>query len=278
MRSLRQPGPAAAGRAAVAPCIAMPLKLALRAGRSVNEAVTGALAEAGFDAGYVHLRDVAVAPMRYVIPAPAPDRTHAAWYSGTFAPEGTVRIEEAGVIAGSRDGAPFIHCHGVWLEPGGSRRAGHLLPHDSLVAEDAEVDGWGISGATFAARDDEETNFRLFRAEAAPGVATAGRAALAATLRPNGDLSLAIEEACRTHGFDAASIHGIGSLVGVDFADGRHVPSYATEVFVTGGGVAAGRATLDVALVALDGTVHAGRLAHGTNPVCITFELLLVAA
>lgn len=276
MRSLEQPGPAAPERAKVVPCRAHPLLLTLRAGKSVNEAVTGALAEAGFSSGYAHLENVAVSPMRYVIPAPAPDASHVAWYSDTRAPDGVITIGQAGVIAGERDDAPFIHCHGTWSEPDGVRRAGHLLPHETIVAKDAEVRGWGIEGAGFVAQDDAETNFRLFAARVMEPAAAALNA-LAATIRPNGDISLAIEEICRAHDIEAAMVRGVGSLVGVDFADGPHVPSYATEVFVTDGGVSGGKCTLDVALVDLDGAVHEGRLAHGTNPVCITFELLILA-
>ena len=277
MRFLRHPGPPAPERERVAPCRAERLSLRLCAGRSVNAAVTGALAEAGFSSGYAHLEDVAVSPMRYVIPAAAPDASHVAWYSDTRAPEGVVTIERAGVIAGIRDGAPFIHCHGVWHEPDGTRRAGHLLPHEAVVAADTTVRAWGIEGACFVARDDAETNFKLFSAEAA-WADVAAPTALVCTIRPNGDISHAIEGICRGHGMDAAAIFGVGSLAGVDFADGRHVPSCATEVFVTAGGVSPAGCTLDVALVDMDGAVHEGRLLRGRNPVCVTFELLVIAA
>ena len=277
MRFLRHPGPPAPERENAVPCRARRFSLRLAAGQSVNAAVTAGLAEAGFTSGYVHLEDVAVSPMRYVIPAAAPDPSHAAWYSDTRAPEGVVTIERAGVIAGIRDGAPFIHCHGLWREPGGARTAGHLLPHEAILAADATVWGWGVEGAAFVARDDAETNFTLFSAEAASTGET-GPNALACTVRPNGDICHTIERLCRRHGMAEAAIFGVGSLVGVDFADGRHVPSYATEVFVTAGGVSSALCTLDVALVDIDGAVHEGRLLRGQNPVCVTFELLIVAA
>lgn len=275
MRALRQPGPAAALRETAVACRAQPVSVTLRAGQSVNEAVTGTLARAGFDTGCVTLENVAIAPMRYVVPAPAPDGTHVAWYSDTHAPDGVVVIEKATAIVGHRDGQPFIHCHGIWRAQDSERLAGHLLPHESVVAKDAQVRGWGIDGARFVARDDRETNFTLFAAEpVAP--AAAAPDALLATVRPNREIGAAIEELCRAHGCSAATVHGVGSLVGADFADGRHVPSYATEVFVTGGGVSESACELYVALVDLDGAVHEGRLKRGTNPVCITFELLIM--
>jgi len=278
MRSLRHPGPPAALRQAVVPCRAFPLVLDLKEGDSVNAAVTGALARAGFASGFARLDGLAVAPMHYVIPAAAPDDSHVAWYSETFAPDGVVTIEKAGAIAGIRDGAPFIHCHGVWRGKDGPRRAGHLLPHDSLVARDARVAAWGIGGAAFIARDDAETNFTLFAAEPADGGAReGGLPALACTVRPNGDISAVLEAACRAHGLEEADIHGIGSLAGVDFTDGRHVPSHATEVLIDGGRVRAAASLIDVALADMDGAVHEGRLARGENPVCVTFEVLAVA-
>lgn len=282
MRSLRHPGPVSPEREKVAACRAHELTLQLKAGQSVNAAVTGALAEAGFASGYVHLEGVRVAPMRYVIPAPAPDAAHVAWYSDTRAPDGVVTIVQAGVIAGERDGEPFIHCHGIWRHADGTERAGHLLPHEAFVAQDVEVQGWGLDGAAYIADDDAETNFKLFAAEAvAPNNAgSAAPRALACTLKPNGDISTAIEAVCRENGFAAATVYGVGSLVGVDFTDGRHVPSYATEVFITNGAVTnvdgEPRCTLDVALVGLDGAIHQGRLQRGSNPVCVTFELLIV--
>jgi hypothetical protein len=60
--------------------------------------------------------------------------------------------------------------------------------------------------------------------------------------------------------------------------NGSAVWSYATEVLVTGGIVRPGRCTLDIALVGMDGEVSAGRLRRGANPVCVTFELLIVAS
>lgn len=274
MRSLRHPGPIAAERVRLARCVARPVELQLEAGLTVNEAITGALAKAGFASGYVDLAGIDIEPMRYVIPAPAPDASHVAWYSETHAPDGVFCVERAGVIAGSRDGQPFIHCHGIWTGSDGIRRAGHILPHEAVIAQTATVKAYGIEGAAFIARDDAETNFKLFAAEET-GANSEGGSALICTVRPNGDISAALESACRDVGISNARILGVGSLVGVDFTDGRHVPSYATEVFFTDG-IVADEAVLDVALVDMDGTVHEGRLTRGQNPVCVTFEILLV--
>lgn len=281
MRSIRHPGPPAAERSDVAPCGVQALQLELKAGDSVNLAVTRAFAGAGFSSGYADLRQIRVDPLRYVIPAQAPDDTHAAWYSATFATEGIATVEAAGLIAGIRHGEPFVHCHGIWRLPDGTRRGGHLLPHDAILADDASVAAWGIAGAAFVADDDAETNFKLFSAMICepPPSTTPLRRAVACTIRPNIDLTATIEVICDRHGFGAAQISGVGSLVGADFTDGRHIASYATEVFIVDGCVSPNNGTaqcvLDVALVDFDGNLHQGTLAHGQNPVCVTFELLI---
>ncbi|MCO6393324.1 DUF296 domain-containing protein [Aliihoeflea aestuarii] len=280
MRSIRHPGPPASERSSVAPCGAQALQLELKAGESVNRAVTRAFAEAGFLGGYADLEEVQLAPLRYVIPAPAPDEKHAAWYSATFAPEGMATIEAAGLVAGMRDGEPFVHCHGIWRLADGARHGGHLLPHDAILAADTTVAAWGIAGAQFVAIDDAETNFKLFSARpCAPAPPAAMPRALACTLRPNVDIVTTIEAICDRYGFGAAQVGGVGSLVGVDFTDGRHIASYATEILITAGRFQANddaaHCTLDIALVDLDGNLHEGRLERGRNPVCVTFELLI---
>ena len=278
MRAIVHPGPVSAERHAAVACEATPFAARLMPGRSVNQAVAEAFADAGFASGYIRLKGAAVDPMLYVMPAPAPDETHAAWYSETYAPRGVTTIEDAGLIVGLRDGEPFLHCHGIWRTPDGERRAGHLLPLEAQFAEPVEAEAWGLSGAAFDVTTDAETNFRLFKAmPASSESASQGRRAIACTIKPNGDIGAAVERICAEHGLADASIHGIGSLIGADFEDAPHFPSYATEVLVRHGEVRAGRATLDIALVGIDGSVAEGRLVRNTNPVCVTFELLLVA-
>ena len=106
-------------------------------------------------------------------------------------------------------------------------------------------------------------------------------AVLLARVRPNEDISLAIEEICSKHGIEAAEIYGIGSLNEVWFADGRRVASLATEILIQEGRLEriSGRpkARLNIAAVDIEGGVYEGDLAHGDNPVCVTFELVIRA-
>lgn len=285
MRQIVHPGPVARERLAAVPCRVRPLRLTLQplAGETVLAALARAFADAGYAAGYACLEDVTMARMNYVIPAASPDDSHAAWYSATHEGGPGSRISRAGLHLGQRDGVPFLHCHGIWTPAGRSEAMGHLLPFEAELAGPVGVDVLAISGAQLVTRLDAETNFPLFAPEAAPpapGEAererTGSARGLLLTIRPNVDVCAMISEACEAAGFAAASVHGIGSLVGADYEDGTSVSSYATEVLVRSGSWRRSEGTcLDIALVGLDGAISTGILRQGCNPVCVTFELLL---
>lgn len=279
MRTVTHPGPAAAQRIAAIACTAVPVEIALQAGLSVNEAVTGGLAEQGFDAGYVMLRHVELAPLAYVIPATAPDADHIAWYSD-IRHFGRARLLQAGCMTGLRDDKPFLHCHGLW-EAEGIIRMGHLLPFDSVIGRDATAKAWGIKGAAMVAREDPETNFKLFAAEAQPSdvVSASARPAILATLRPNQDIATAIAEIARQLRFTKLAVHGIGSLVGCRLQDGQSLDWHANEVLVLDGVVDVNDAAarIEAAIVDREGRMVRGLLTPGANAVSVTFELLLVA-
>ncbi len=228
------------------------------------DAVAMAFAAAGYRSGYLRLSDVVLNPLAYVIPADAPDDSHAAWYSDTFHPDGPVTVTDAGLFLGTRDGAPFFHCHGLWQTEWGLRM-GHALPGETWLARDVTVRGWGLSGAILDAVPDAETNFTLFTPTAfGPGVAS--NAALAA-IRPDEDLCQTLDRIA-----PGARVEGIGSLVGCWFDDGREVPAQPTEILIT----RARGGEVEVALVDRAGDIHRGRPMPGANPVFVTFELLIL--
>lgn len=280
-RRLVQPGPAGPVRIESVETAGRRLDLRLPTGISLQDAVAGALLAAGVESAVLTLRSGTLAPLVYVIPAPSPDAGHAAFYSLPFAPPGEARLEAANLTFGRRDGAPWLHCHGVWTEADGRRRAGHVIASETVIASPPQATAWGLAGAGFVAEPDTETNFALFRPVARAGSAESSAARfLAARIRPNEDLAAAVEALCRRHGFGGAVVRGgVGSLIGAVFADGA-VEDLATEVLVLSGEVrpdAAGRlrALIEVALADTAGAVHRGRLVRDANPVCITFELVL---
>ncbi len=284
MRQLKQPGPAAAHRIESVRVPLEVLDFVLEPGLTLNEAVARPLSAAGITAAAVSFTDGALAPFRYVMPAPSPDLDHAAWYSDTHAPEGETRIAAATLTFGSRDRAPFIHCHAVWDDAEGRRAGGHILPHDSIVARPIQARAWGTRAARIAARLDPETNFTLFAPEA-PAVthppASGPGHLLLARLRPNIDVCTALEDLCRQHNVRHARIRGsLGSLVGAVFEDAEPLQDPATEFLVREGHVAPGpsgdlEAHLRIAIVGLSGALREGWLTRGANAVCITCEFAL---
>ncbi|MBN9559753.1 MAG: DUF296 domain-containing protein [Alphaproteobacteria bacterium] len=280
MRSLRQPGPAEGERieAHDGDCVA--LEIALNAGLSLNEALTRELVASGFSSGTLVFADAVLGPFTYVVPHPAPDASHVAYFSPPRTPPGETHVEIANVTFGWRDGAPFVHCHGVWTEADGSRRGGHMMPDETVLARSGVARAWAFRDVTIRVEPDAETNFSLFRptplAKPAPG-----RRAIVARIRPNEDLCTAIEAICAARGIRKATIRGsLGSLIGAVFENGDTVPDIATEVLVLTGsvsldGAGSPRARIDMAVVDMHGEVHRGILARGENPVCITFELVL---
>jgi predicted DNA-binding protein with PD1-like motif len=281
-RRLVQPGPIAPARFESVEGRGRHLAFATPTGVSLLDALTAPLLARGWEGGALALSGGAFSPFAYVRPAHAPDERHVAYYSETFRPEGETRLERATATFGYREGLPFVHVHGVWIEPGGERRGGHVLPHEAVVHAPVAVEAWGSPQVRIAARDDPETGFTLFHPHALePAETIGGPRLVVARIRPNEDACLAVEAVCRAHGLRRARVRGsVGSLVGAIFADGSGTPDIATEALVIEGRVAADdggepRASLRVALADMSARIHEGDLVRGANPVCITFELTL---
>ncbi len=281
-RRLHQPGPVALERHESFEGVGRRFDFTLEPGLSLNDAVARTLCTAKIKAAAVVLEGGAFRPFRYLMPALSLDDYHAAWYSEPFAPAGAIRLERGNVTFGERDGAPFIHCHAIWIEDGGKRCAGHILPHETVVDHPIRATAWGVPDVRMVSEPDEETAFTLFHpvACAAP-VAGTGPRTVIARVGPNEDIVESLEAICRKHGMEEAVVRGgIGSLIGARYADGTKVDDIATEVFVTLGHVSArqGRTHLEIAMVDTRGNITEGQLLPGENPVCITFELCLEEA
>jgi predicted DNA-binding protein with PD1-like motif len=284
MRSIKQPGSPVAERIQWVEVRGRAFAFTLEAGLPLLEAARRGFAVEGFASGTLNIRGGALGPFGYVMPALSKTGENAAFYSDTFRPDGITQLKLASMTLGSRDGAPFFHCHGLWREADDRISGGHMLPEETFVAKPFEVQAFGIDGAMFAAEPDPETNFKLFGpvSAAAKGVEYASRA-FALRLRPNQDFASSLEAFCREHGIARAKIHGgVGSTIGARFADGALIEPFATEAAITSGVVEPGasgalEATLDVALIDYTGGIGEGRLIRGNNPVLMTMELVVEA-
>lgn len=277
MRTLTQPGPIANPRIVSAAGDAASLLYRLEPGQTLLAAITAPLVEAGLQSAAIEITGGSFPRLAYVIPAMPEDDRHVAYFSQTHRPAGVTRLNFATATFGWRDGAPSLHCHGTWTEADGTLRGGHILAEDSFLSAPAEVRAFAMAEVRIEARPDLETNFSLFT----PITEGPGRGRMiAARIRPNVDLCLALEEICRRHGVQEAIVRGsLGSLIGACFDDGTVIEDNATEILVRSGHVAMRdgevRAELDVSVIDMKGAVHAGKLLRGKNAVCITFEAML---
>ncbi|MBR1127796.1 PCC domain-containing protein [Bradyrhizobium iriomotense] len=282
MRSIKQPGAPIAERIQWVEASGRTFSFTLQAGVPLLEAAQRGFAAEGFAGGVLNFHRGALGPFGYVMPALSKTGENAAFYSDTYRPAGVTRTKLGSMTLGTRAGAPFFHCHGLWTEADGKASGGHMLPDETIVAEPFEVEAFGIDGAMFTAEPDPETNFRLFGpvAAAGTGARTTSRA-FALRLRPNQDFASCLEDFCRAHGIARAKIRGgVGSTIGARFTHGGVTEPFATELAVTAGTIAPGssgalEAALDVALIDYTGGIAEGRLIRGDNPVLMTMELVL---
>jgi len=282
MRNIKQPGAPVAERIQWVEARGRAFSFTLQAGVPLLEAARRGFAAEGFTSGVLNFGGGALGPFAYVMPALSKTGENAAFYSDTYRPQGVTRTRLGSMTLGTRDGAPFFHCHGLWTEAEGKASGGHMMPDETVVAERFEVEAFGIDGALFAAEPDPETNFKLFGpvAAASTGAHTTSRA-FALRLRPNQDFAGCLEGFCRDRGILRAKIHGgVGSTIGARFTHGGVTEPFATELAVTAGTIAPGRsgaleAALDIALIDYTGGIAEGRLIRGDNPVLMTMELVL---
>lgn len=279
LRHIQQPGPAGPQRIIAHPVITRAVDEELPRGVSLLKALHDLARAHGAEGGCLTLSGGALGPFAYVIPALAPDPSHAAYYSETFRPTGETRLDIASITVGFRDGAPFFHCHGFWTEADGRPGGGHMLPEETTIAAPIRAKGVLISGARFEARQDAETGFKLFTpiATEAPNAATAN--GIAIRLCPNQDITAALETAAAGAGFGAARLHGgVGSIIGARYANAPPVDNFATEMLIRDGLIRPGATRLDVAMVDLTGHLSAGVLTPRDNPVLMTLEAVLTPA
>lgn len=284
MRRIEHPGPVSTVRRRTADCALRHLRVSLAPGRSLLDALDDVLVSHHASSAVLNLRGGSFDPFVYVMPALSRTPAHAVYFSDRHEPKGRVRLESAAVTVGRRDGQPWLHCHGTWRDEDGNRLAGHVLPNEALIAEAIEASIWLLDGATFEVVPSPETAFTLFDPVAAEDAGREGHGAFAIAVRPNEDLCSVLVDECKARGIASARVRGgVGSLVGARFDDGREVEPFVTEVFIREGLIGPGpggelEARIDVAVVDYLGGLNEGRLQPGSNPVLVTFELVVEPA
>ncbi|HGG05212.1 MAG TPA: hypothetical protein ENK28_07120 [Aliiroseovarius sp.] len=249
----------------------------LPAGLSLHDSLAALQAEMDLKGATVRVRDAAMDAVKYVIPGLAPDNSHVAYYSDTYVPDMPGRIIDAAITCGRYNGQPFYHCHGILEDAHGTPLMGHLFPETCLPSEPVRVTGLGFTNATFSRVQDPQTGFELFKTE--QSVPSEPENGVLLRIGPNVEISAPLIDTCRNLGWQRAEIHGVGSIIGAHFDDGRVFESFATELMVESGRVDltgdTPKVDLDIALVGLGADFHRGRLVQGRNPVLITAEIVL---
>ncbi len=283
-RIAAHPGPPATQRIVAVRAGAVTVEASLPAGGRLLDALACLIDAQRLESAALTLTGGGFGPFGYVIPGLSPDGSQVAFYSGTFRPPGTSRLEIATVTVGVRDGAPFFHCHALWTEADGRGGCGHVLPDETVIAAPIAVHGAGIVGARFVVTPDAETGFSLFMPVATGTAPPAGaRPAVALRLAPNQDLIEALEQAGREAGFRRAVVRGgVASINQARFLDAPPIEGFATELLVRHGAVrcaahASPPTEIGAAVVDLNGAIGAGRLVPGDNPILMTFEGVLEA-
>lgn len=280
---IAHPGPAEPDRVQSARGTLQRVTVDLAPGKPICASIAEALAPYEMRSAALRFDDLAFAPLHFVRPSYCPDGTRVAFYTKTFSPPGTVPMDTVAATWGEKNGAPFIHMHGIWSDPDGTPVGGHVLPFEAVVARPARLTAIGTSDVAVRVFPDPETGFDLFGVDPeTPGTTDGGL--LVIRLRPNTDLVTGIEHACKAHGIRTARIlSGIGSTAGVDLIDQDEVMKLPTEHVITEGQITTDidgncRLELTTELVDVDGKVHRGVPTRGENPVLICFEVFLEVA
>lgn len=273
---INQPGPAGEP-CSFAPTGLIDLDFELPAGAVLQTALGQEIINRGLNGACLTMAGADMSQMQFVIPAAPPDAAHVAWYSTTHTPAMPGHIKDARIIIGWQSGKPFLHSHAIFADAAQNTHMGHLLNDHCVLSAPTRVRGFGFCDARFNRTPDPETNFELFKPENIRKVSNPQGMLL--RIAPNTQIDDALIACCQNAGWQQANIHGIGSLIGTHFADGRTLNSFATELLVTGGHIdlrgPAPRVDLEIAIVGMDGKFMQGRLKPGHNPTLITCELLL---
>jgi predicted DNA-binding protein with PD1-like motif len=288
MRQIKHPGPVLDSSSMALPSKVRLTHAELPVGDTLLTAVTRLLAALDSDSAVLRLSGGAFSNFCYYLPALSDHPEHAVFFSEKMTGTDQVMLEMATVTFGNKDGQPWLHCHAVWLEPGGKTLSGHLVPDEIVVSSPIEAEVCLIESVRFDALFDPETNFSIFKPLAVPAPqsttwpAEETHDALVIRVIPNQDLCQTLEHLCVDQGWQKAQVQGgVGSLICADFADGRHVKQLATELLIERGRITPHpsgecRAAIDITLVDFEGKVNRGRIARQSNPVLVTCELVLV--
>ncbi|GAB3713579.1 PCC domain-containing protein [Nocardiopsis nanhaiensis] len=287
--ALDHPGPRAADRLTSVSAHTFARRVRLPAGKRLLDALAEVVDAVGCTSAQAEIMGGTLDRVSYSTPDAAASSSSAVGFSPVKEAVAPAQLVTASATLGHREGRRFMHCHAAWLDSEGELHAGHLWPETTVGAVPVHAVVHLLPGVDLVSEEDPETGMPVFTPRTGTHHSVVGSAdptarAVLSRVRPGEEITGAVEEVCRRHGFDLAVVHAsLGSLIGADLhrRDGLvYVDGPATEVVNATGTL---RATdcggfdgeLSTVLVDRHGAVHAGRLARGRNLVAVTFELLV---
>ncbi|MET1410625.1 hypothetical protein ABVF61_00035 [Roseibium sp. HPY-6] len=277
LAEIRHPGPPNKTRRPFARCNATRIDLQLSAGQSLLGALGDWAEREGFSSAMLDLSGLRLKSFEYVMPDRAIDDRHVAWYSDTQHCE-SATLQEGVAILGRRDGRWFAHVHAYWTNKN-AEHLGHLLPDTLIVDQASLISGWGLTGASYVAEEDPETEFTLYRVRQENRVKSDIANALITTLAPFEDLAASVSDLAQQLDSETFEVSGLGSLAGATFMDGEPMTGLISEILLQPGGgrQSNGERKIPIRCIDLEGRLHQGNVLEGGAPTLVTCELLLVS-
>lgn len=282
---LVHPGKVDPLRIAAVRCSASALQITVPHEQPLDEIVRRVLREQGWSSAVGQLESGVLRSFSFSHPIPGPDETSRVALSPASLVEHAA-IVHGGLTVGSRKGEPLVHTHAVFVNAAGERRGGHLHYDSVVMGAGTIVHLWGTSDTNIVSSFDQEIGVPIFqfgdnRRMVAETLNGSGNAVFA-RIRPNVDLSYALEAVLKHAGFEGKLLvpGQIGSLVGTTFSDPnglRRIAGPVVEVLKLTPLIRRDgkewHVDLEAEIVDSQGRLHSGVLARGLNPVCMTFEL-----
>ncbi len=140
------------------------IRLGLRPGASLFDALVNALAEVGVENASMTLLGGAFSRLDYCTAPPDPAHLRVVAYTEPIAAGPSYLIFGNATLGKSDTGAPLVHCHAAFCDARGEPLGGHIMAQTTVVGPTpVPVLVTALDGFELRATYDAETNLRLLQ-------------------------------------------------------------------------------------------------------------------